>query len=289
MISRSIRAPPSLILLLALCFFLGYQFSRSPFVPTTALCASPSDSTSIAEPGRANGPRIAIVTFVTSEYSYMYTSLKGKNYARRQGYDLVIDYEEHAKRGTMWWKFEMITRLIKTNKYDWLWWLDFDTLITNTDIKLTDIIQETLANVTNPDEIDYLLTHDCNGLNMGSFVVRAHERSTKVFRDAAAIEGRHREKGEQFSEQDSMVTLLKDDAATSQRTIQVPQWKLNAFPEEISCFDESDRVWEPGMFVLHFAGAWAHVEGPDPTGKLMKKYEGEVIFGDWEDMYELTI
>lgn len=189
----------------------------------------------------------------------------------------------------MWWKFEMITRLIKENKYDWIWWLDFDTLITNTGTKVSDIIQETLSNVTNPDEIDYLLTHDCNGLNMGSFIVRAHERSTKVFRDAAAIEQSHRDKDEQFSEQDSMVTLLRDDASTSQRTVRVPQWKLNAFPQEIACFDEAQQVWEPGMFVLHFAGAWAHVDGDDPTGQLMRKYENQVIWGEWEDMYDLTI
>lgn len=183
----------------------------------------------------------------------------------------------------------MITRLIKQNKYDWLWWMDFDTLITNTSIKLTDIIHETLANVTSPDEIDYLLTHDCNGLNMGSFLVRAHERSTKVFRDAAAIETHGQEKGQQISEQDAMVTLLKNDAGTKQRTIQVPQWKLNAFPPEILCLDESERVWEPGMLLLHFAGAWAHVEGDDPTGKLMKKYEEEVLWGEWQDMYESVI
>ena len=54
----------------------------------------------------------------------------------------------------------MMERLIKQDKYDWLWWMDFDTLITNTDIKVADIIQETLANVTKPDDIDYLTTHD---------------------------------------------------------------------------------------------------------------------------------
>jgi mannan polymerase II complex MNN10 subunit len=51
-------------------------------------------------------------------------------------------------------------RLIKAEKWDWLWWVDFDTLITNTDIKVLDVIEETLRNVTNPEDIDVLTTHD---------------------------------------------------------------------------------------------------------------------------------
>ena len=54
----------------------------------------------------------------------------------------------------------MMERLIKAGQHDWIWWLDFDTLFTNMTIKVTDIIQESLANATNPDDIDFLLTDD---------------------------------------------------------------------------------------------------------------------------------
>lgn len=84
------------------------------------------------------------------------------DYARRHKYDFIVDYEAHTDRdhGTTWWKYNMMERLIKTEKWDWLWWIDFDTLITNTDIKVLDIIEETLKKVTAPDEIDVLTTHD---------------------------------------------------------------------------------------------------------------------------------
>ncbi|KAF1951811.1 hypothetical protein CC80DRAFT_508458 [Byssothecium circinans] len=285
MFTRSVRVSPFAIILV-ICFFLGYHFTQNPISTDLAYYAAPHGHTTTEKSGKGNGQRVALVTFVTEERSYLHASLKGKaHYTRRHGYDFIIDYEAHADRGTMWWKFEMIARLIREKKYDWLWWIDFDTLITNTDIKLTDIIEETLANVTNPGEIDYLLTHDCNGLNMGSFVVRAHERSIKFFKDTAAIEQGEREKDDQLSEQDAMVKLLKDDPATARRTVLVPQWKLNAFPEEIACFDQANIGWSPGTFVLHFAGAWAHVEGEDPTGQLMKKYEDQVIWGDWEELW----
>ena len=79
--------------------------------------------------------------------------------------------------------------------------------------------------------------------------------------------------------------MIEQDEAYAKRTTRVPQWKLNAFPQEIACFDEDKKKWKPGMFVIHFAGAWAHVGGEDPTGKLMRKYQDEIVWGDWKEFY----
>jgi mannan polymerase II complex MNN10 subunit len=54
----------------------------------------------------------------------------------------------------------MVQRLIQENKYDWIWWIDYDALITNTTVKLEDLIEESLATVPNPDQIDMMLTAD---------------------------------------------------------------------------------------------------------------------------------
>lgn len=81
----------------------------------------------------------------------------------------MVDYEVHTERGTMWHKFEMIERMIRTDRYAWIWWMDFDTLITNTDVVLKDVIRDALAASTttttgehaiDPEGIDFLLTHD---------------------------------------------------------------------------------------------------------------------------------
>jgi mannan polymerase II complex MNN10 subunit len=205
------------------------------------------------------------------------------DYARRHGYDFIVDYESHTPLSVVYWKFDMVERVIKSGKYDYIWWLDFDTLVTNTDIKVADIIAEELANVTNPDGIDYIFTHDCNGLNLGSFVVRAHERSLDFIRDAVRLHDEAKE-GENLSEQDAMVKSMKEDN-NKDRFLVAPQWKLNAFPEEIACYDDSHKVWEHGTFIIHFAGAWAHVKGDDPTGQLMRKYEHEIKWGDWKEFY----
>jgi mannan polymerase II complex MNN10 subunit len=82
------------------------------------------------------------------------------DYANRHGYDLIVDYESHATRGTTWLKFDMIERVINARTHDWVWWMDFDTLITNTTMPLTDIITESLANATEPAEVDFLVNND---------------------------------------------------------------------------------------------------------------------------------
>lgn len=60
---------------------------------------------------------------------------------------------------------------------------------------------------------------------------------------------------------------------TADKSVTVLQWKMNAFPKEIKCYDGRDPIpWKPGMFLVHFAGAWAHVKEEDPTGVLMRRY-----------------
>jgi mannan polymerase II complex MNN10 subunit len=54
----------------------------------------------------------------------------------------------------------MIERVINARTHDWVWWMDFDTLITNTSMPLTDIIAESLGNVTEPAEVDFLVNND---------------------------------------------------------------------------------------------------------------------------------
>lgn len=62
--------------------------------------------------------------------------------------------------GLMWHKFVMLENVIMAGKHDWVWWIDFDSLITNSTIELSDIIDESLANNTKPDKVDFLVTAD---------------------------------------------------------------------------------------------------------------------------------
>jgi len=68
----------------------------------------------------------------------------------------------------MWHKFDMVQQVINASQHDWVWWMDFDTLITNTNIKLEDIIADALANVTNPELVDWIFTPDWYAIHFPS-------------------------------------------------------------------------------------------------------------------------
>lgn len=132
-------------------------------------------------------PRVAIVTFITKQETYIHLGLKNKSrmrshfsgfglhidistkgwlnslsadYASLQGYDLYIDYGSDSTRGTTWLKFDMIERVIQARQHDWIWYIDFDILITNKSLSLTNVIHENLAKTAMPDMIDFLVTDD---------------------------------------------------------------------------------------------------------------------------------
>lgn len=78
-------------------------------------------------------------------------------YARKHGYDLIFDFEGE---GGTYCKIDMLQREIRTQNYDWLWWIDYDTLITNYTVKLEDIIHEAIHSTDHPDDIHQILTSD---------------------------------------------------------------------------------------------------------------------------------
>ena|SRR2546423_4477469 len=81
-------------------------------------------------------------------------------YANRHGYDIKADFEGAGP----WHKLNMIESAIKLERFDWIWWIDFDTLITNTTIKVTDIIEEALEKHPNPNSVSMIFTPDWCGL-----------------------------------------------------------------------------------------------------------------------------
>jgi mannan polymerase II complex MNN10 subunit len=107
------------------------------------------------------GSRIAMAAFSTNAASYLFLVLKNRyHYAKRHGYDVYFDYEAEGDRGPTWHKFNMVERLIKHGGYDWIWFLDLDALITNTDVQLTSVIADALATAARPSDVDLIINDD---------------------------------------------------------------------------------------------------------------------------------
>ncbi|KAI9807934.1 MAG: hypothetical protein M1825_005240 [Sarcosagium campestre] len=234
---------------------------------STTTAVKSAGSTSKLDPAR-----IAVASMNTDESTFDHLAMSNKfGYARKHGYDMKFDFEGSG----FWHKFTMVENIIKEDRHDWIWWIDYDTLITNTTVKLEDIITDALHNVTKADNVDMILTADCFPLNAGSMIFRAHTRVLDFLKRCWKCG----EAPKHPSEQDCMRDLIEANRhGERDKAVFVPQWRMNAFPDEIPCFDDHRRAWQRGMFVVHFAGAWAYLQNvTDPKGTMMRKYQGMIV------------
>ena len=226
-------------------------------------------------------PRIAILTLSKLQQSYTHLSLSNKfEYAQQHNYDLIVHYSAATKDINLpvWYNLDMIEDTIKKKQYEWIWWIDFDSLITNKEIKLETIIAEALNMTTkeHAQNIDMILTVDCNGLNIGSMIFR----STPLlipFLETVRQCIKNTLQHQQICIQDLLNMHISSELKVNNRYIRIPQWKINAYPKEILCYDEKEMSWQNGMFVVHFPGAWAYVDGNDPVGQLMETYQKFIV------------
>ncbi|KAJ1536673.1 hypothetical protein HK096_008892 [Nowakowskiella sp. JEL0078] len=88
-------------------------------------------------------PRIALVV-VVSDYQSKWVNISIENkreYSRKHGYDFILS--EHSKSSSYhpaWSKPPTLINLLKSQKYDWIWQIDLDTIITNIDLPVHHLI-----------------------------------------------------------------------------------------------------------------------------------------------------
>ena len=232
----------------------------------------------------------AIISMTTAETTYDWISFSNKHtYAKKHRYDLIWDFEPSREYIKVWDKLNLtrdaiISSLTGETAYEWIWMLDFDTLITNTSIMISDVVEASLAFAEaegkSRGEIHLLLTRDCDPLNMGSFMIRASHWALDFIKQWRVGADVLDENGMLRNEQDVMRDMLRDNALSAvEHSVIAPQHLFDAYPPEIECYDPRDpRSWEPGMFVMHCAGARWRLKGQkDPIGSLMRKYYQAVV------------
>jgi mannan polymerase II complex MNN10 subunit len=111
MLVRSARKiPPSLVLLLAFLVFLGWQLSQGPSheeapPPPPPPAPAPVEAEPKAHEEEKKPLRVAVVTFVTDQRSYLHLSLKNKDRKR----SLVEPLHKHK----LTWRLD---RLLPTSR-----------------------------------------------------------------------------------------------------------------------------------------------------------------------------
>ena len=234
--------------------------------------------------------RFAIISMTTSETTYDYLSFSNKHvYAAKHGYDLVWDFEPSRHYLKVWEKLNLTRDAIGSSlfghkTYEWVWMLDYDTLITNSSIPISAVIQQSLDLAEEEGksraDVNLILARDCDPLNLGSMFLRVSSWTLDFIEQWRAGAGIPDAQGKPRNEQDVLRDMLHlNEYSVADRSVIAPQWMFDAYPEELECYDpRNPKPWEPGMFLLHFAGAkWRLKDQKDPIGTLMRKYSLQVV------------
>jgi hypothetical protein len=173
----------------------------------------------------------------------------------------------------------------------WIWWLDFDAVIMtptidlgkhilNPDAMFSNLLKDrtfpimhlgqsvseqlVLPSAPDPNEINFLISHDQNGLNAGSFFLRNNEWTRELLElwgDPILM----LEKEWWAKEQDALVHIflhhhhfIKNHVGIVAPRIfnaNVPD-DINREPLSTDNVNLEAQFWEPNALVIHFAGCW---------------------------------
>ena len=201
-----------------------------------------------------NKPRIAIITMIIgADYTKaMEPGLQTKReYAKKHGYDFHVGGKEvwDRTRPIPWSKLRYILNFI--DQYDYLFWSDADVIITNYDLSLTSHIIPLL-----PPGKDLLWTRDvCGNLNSGNMLLRGKSAWLKDFilRTYQQTEFINHI----WWENAAMLHLYNNnphDASKIETINNHARFNAYLFGPKNLATDPTARLFQPGDFLLHFAG-----------------------------------
>lgn len=242
------------------------------------------------------------------EWSVERSSIANKKYyAKLHGYGLSIKDMSLKKKYSHEWRvsWEKVDMIKQTMKQypdaEWFWWLDLHTYIMEPQISLEDHFLNNLANSTYrtidnfnilnlpvdlpyleySNDIDIIITQDCGGFNLGSFLIRRSAWSSLLLDywwDPVVYEQMHTEW--EHNDQDALETLYALHPWIRERLAFLPLRKINAFPPGACSEHSNDPVYfyKPNDFVVNMAGCqwgrdcWAEMENYKALAKKLHKH-----------------
>ena len=188
-----------------------------------------------------------------------------QKYCDKHGYDFLSYTEPLSDRHPGWEKFLYIDKVLNETDYDWVFWVDYDAFIINSDIRIENFIHE---------DKDLVICHDDIGINSGVELVKNSEWSKWLYKDAWDYE-------KYGNDHDNMVTMtLGPDfgklegrkstfAGLEQSNLQtiIGQWG-ETFPDNVYAYKEEqyhfnvrpDRATEE-TYIVHYRRGWRAKDG----------------------------
>lgn len=207
-----------------------------------------------------NKKRIAIVTLFDKNYKALADlSIPNKMaYAGKYNYDFIyFDDVIDKSRPPQWGMVKAVEKLLLTNKYDWVWWIDLDSLIMNFDIKLESIIDENYDIVFTANQYSYL--------SNGSAFYKNCDLTKQFLKDSYDLDKPYLKNIDVnvFDHaQQSMRLLLLNEESYRNRTKMIHERVCNSFCTTTNQsvltyypnWNIDENIYQPGDFLIQFCG-----------------------------------
>jgi hypothetical protein len=213
--------------------------------------------------------RIAVLIVYDDNYEKMKEITVDRNikkYCDLHGYTLIPHKVENFNRSVCWSKISSSIDVLKTNNFDWLFFIDLDCLIMNTTIKLETIIDDDYSFIVPCHNIPAIDTPTITPFNTDNiitsqFLVKNDEFGLKILEDI--WEAKEYPDGFDFYSHDhegrqARITILKPEFTPYIKIIDEKIlnrfWYMNSPFMVFNNFGVNNLCWNPGDFIVHVTG-----------------------------------
>ena len=197
--------------------------------------------------------KFALVTAHNEAYQPLANITWDKNkklYAEKWGYDALAMTQgfKYSVRDISFERSNYIADLLESGKYDWIHAVGCDTMITNFNIRLEDLVDDTC---------DFVIAVDCYNINNDSFLARATPNTIKWLRNTVSL--RESYANAKWLDQSAMIDTID---MMGDRIKIVPQRTMNSYnydlyPGLIPHIYKKDLLgndgqWQSGDFLIHW-------------------------------------
>lgn len=201
---------------------------------------------------------------ITTEYNK-------RKYCDKYGYDFFIKTKDFdpQKPHLGFAKISMVLDLLKSNQYDWILWGGSDTMITNYNIKLEDMID---------NNYHFIISYDIWDFNADSFLIRNSQIAIQYFEHILSLydvyidgDGNAKDLGTRlpdggarcWGEQEAMIDLYNQYPEYANMIKPMPQKFMNSYLYNMypsaahqrgtDCKGNNGQ-WSAGDFLIHWPG-----------------------------------
>ncbi|XP_068639527.1 alpha-1,2-galactosyltransferase gmh3-like [Aristolochia californica] len=189
-----------------------------------------------------------------------------KAYAEKGGYEFIDSSNliDHS-RPPSWSKILAVRSCLRN--YDWVFWNDADTLVTNSSISLENILQSVIGDSDFESSPDLILTEDVTGVNAGTFFVRRSNWSQEFldtwWNQTSFVRFGSSKSGDNDALK-NLISVLPSDALAKHVRISPMQCLFNSYPwfpswkTAYRLVTSPSIIWKGtysnGDFMVHLAG-----------------------------------